>query len=122
MSELRRSAKARAAAGGAVAARVLLAGLAGRHPAWSTGVGRRSFVGGATGYALTVLVLALAVALVAAYVRLGRQRRKRLTRSDLSAVLALLVGILVVEWRRATRLSAALEEVSAFRRRGRQPA
>jgi hypothetical protein len=45
-----RSAGARAAAaGGAVVALVLLASLAGRHPAWSTGVGRRSFVGGATG-------------------------------------------------------------------------
>lgn len=84
-----------AAAGGAVVALVLLAGLAGRHPAWSTGVGRRSFVDGATGYALTVLLFALAVALVAAYVRLGRQRRQRLTRSDLRAMLALLLGVLL---------------------------
>jgi hypothetical protein len=84
-----------AAAGGAVVALVLLASLAGRHPAWSTGVGRRSFVGGATGYALTVLVLAGAVALVAAYVRLVRQRRQRLTRSDLRVALALLLGLLL---------------------------
>jgi Domain of unknown function (DUF4129) len=94
MPELRRSAKARAAAAGAaVVALVLLASLAGRHPAWSTGVGRRSFVGGASGYVLTVLVLVVAVALVAAYVRLARQRRKGLSRSDLRVVLALLLGI-----------------------------
>ena len=93
---LGRSAGARAAAaGGAVVALVLLAGLAGRHPAWSTGVGRRSFVGGATGYALTVLFLVGAVALVAAWVRLARRRRERLTRSDLRNALALLVGILI---------------------------
>jgi Domain of unknown function (DUF4129) len=91
-----RSAGARAAAaGGAVVALVLLASLAGRHPAWSTGVGRRSFVGGATGYALTVLMLVLAVAVVAAYVRLARERRQRLTRNDLRLALALLLGILV---------------------------
>jgi hypothetical protein len=82
-----------AAAGGAVVALVLLASLAGRHPAWSTGVGRRSFVGGASGYVLTVLVLAVAVALVAAYVRLARQRRERLTRADLKRALALLLVI-----------------------------
>ena len=93
---LGRSAGARAAgAGGAVVALVLLAGLAGRHPAWSTGVGRRSFVGGAAGYVLTVLVLAGAVALLAAYVRLGRQRRERLTRRDLKLALALLLGLLL---------------------------
>jgi Domain of unknown function (DUF4129) len=91
-----RSAGARAAAaGGAVVALVLLASLAGRHPAWSTGVGRRSFVGGATGYALTVLMLVLAVAVVAAYVRLARERRQRLTRNDLRLALALLLGILI---------------------------
>jgi Domain of unknown function (DUF4129) len=91
-----RSAGARAAAaGGAVVALVLLASLAGRHPAWSTGVGRRSFVGGATGYALIVLLLAGAVALVAAWVRLARQRRERLTRSDRRTALALLLGILI---------------------------
>jgi hypothetical protein len=91
-----RSAGARAAAaGGAVVALVLLAGLAGRHPAWSTGVGRRSFVGGASGYALTVLFLVGVVALVAAWVRLARRRRERLTRSDLRNALALLVGILI---------------------------
>lgn len=84
-----------AAAGGAVVALVLLAGLAGRHPAWSTGAGRRSFVGGASGYVLTVLVLAAAVAIVVAYVRLGRQRRQRLTRSDLRVALALIAGILL---------------------------
>jgi Domain of unknown function (DUF4129) len=95
MSELRRSPKARAAAAGAaVLALVLLASLAGRHPAWSTGVGRRSFVGGASDYILTVLVLAVAVAIVVSYVRLGRQRRQRLTRADLRAALALLLGIL----------------------------
>lgn len=80
-------------AGGAVVALVLLASLAGRHPAWSTGVGRRSFVGGASGYVLIVLVLAAAVALVAAYVRLARQRRQRLTRGDLKRALALLLAI-----------------------------
>jgi len=91
-----RSAGARAAAaGGAVVALVLLASLAGRHPAWATGVGRRSFVGGATGYALTVLMLVLAVAVVAAYVRLARERRQRLTRNDLRLALALLLGILI---------------------------
>ena len=91
-----RSAGARAAAaGGAVVALVLLASLAGRHPAWSTGVGRRSFVGEATGYALTVLMLVLAVAVVAAYVRLARERRQRLTRNDLRLALALLLGILI---------------------------
>src|ERR671931_2086979 len=91
-----RSAGARAAAaGGAVVALVLLASLAGRHPAWSTGAGRRSFVGGASGYALIVLMLALAVATVAAYVRLARERRQRLTRSDLRVALALLLGILL---------------------------
>ena len=91
-----RSAAARAAAaGGAVVALVLLASLAGRHPAWSTGVGRRSFVGGASGYALTVLVLVVAVAVVAAYVRLARQRRQGLTRGDLRVALALLLGILL---------------------------
>jgi hypothetical protein len=91
-----RAAGARAAAaGGAVVALVLLASLAGRHPAWSTGVGRRSFVGGATGYALTVLLLVLAVAVVVAYVRLARQRRQRLTRNDLRVALALLLGLLL---------------------------
>jgi hypothetical protein len=91
-----RSAAARAAAaGGAVVALVLLASLAGHHPAWSTGVGRRSFVGGASGYVLTVLLLVVAVAVVAAYVRLARQRRERLKRSDLRNALALLVGILI---------------------------
>jgi len=91
-----RSAGARAAAaGGAVVALVLLASLAGRHPAWSTGVGRRSFVGGASGYALTVLLLVVAGAVVAAYVRLARQRRQRLTRSDLRLALLLLLGLLL---------------------------
>ena len=91
-----RSAGARAAAaGGAVVALVLLASLAGRHPAWSTGVGRRSFVGGASGYALTVLLLVVAGAVVAAYVRLARERRQRLTRNDLRLALALLLGILI---------------------------
>jgi Domain of unknown function (DUF4129) len=84
-----------AAAGGAVVALVLLASLAGRHPAWSTGVGRRSFVGGATGYAFTVVVLALVVALVFAWIRIARERRRRLTRSDLRAALALLLMLLV---------------------------
>jgi hypothetical protein len=84
-----------AAAGGAVVALVLLASLAGRHPAWSTGVGRRSFVGGATGYALTVLVLMLAVAVIAAYVRLARQHRRRLRRSDLRVALAVLLTLLL---------------------------
>ena len=91
-----RSAGARAAAaGGAVVALVLLASLAGRHPAWSTGVGRRSFVGGTAGYAFTVVVLALAVALVFAWVRIARDRRRRLTRSDLRAALGLLLLLLV---------------------------
>jgi hypothetical protein len=96
MSELRRSARARATAvGAAVVALVLLASLAGRHPAWSTGVGRRSFVGGAAGYAFIVLLLVVAVAVVAAYVRLARERRQRLTRSDLRVALALLLGLLL---------------------------
>ena len=96
MSELRRSARARAAAaGGAVVALVLLASLAGRHPAWSTGVGRRSLVSGA-GHAFTVVLLVVAVAFVVAYVRLARQRRQRLTRADLRAMLALLIALFVV--------------------------
>lgn len=74
---------------------VLLASLAGRHPAWSTGVGRRSFVGGASGYALTVLLLVLAVALVVAWVRIARERRQRLTRRDLRSALALLLVLLL---------------------------
>jgi Domain of unknown function (DUF4129) len=91
-----RSAGARAAAaGGAVVALVLLASLAGRHPAWSTGVGRRSFVGGTSGPALTVLLLVLALAFAVAYVRLARHRRQRLTRADLRTALALLLGILL---------------------------
>lgn len=91
-----RAAGARAAAaGGAVVALVLLAGLAGRHPAWSTGVGRRSFVGGAAGYVLTVLFFAVAVAVVITWVRVARQRRERLKRSDLRTALVLLLGILV---------------------------
>jgi hypothetical protein len=84
-----------AAAGGAVVALVLLASLAGRHPAWSTGVGRRSFVSGA-GHAFTVVLLVVALASVVACVRLARQRRRqRLTRADLRAALALLLGILL---------------------------
>jgi cytochrome bd-type quinol oxidase subunit 2 len=95
VSELRRSAKARAAAAGAaVVALVLLASLAGRHPAWSTGVGRRSLVSGA-GHAFTVVLLVVALAFVVAYVRLARQRRQRLTRADLRVALALLLGILL---------------------------
>ena len=91
-----RSAAARAAAaGGAVVALVLLASLAGRHPAWSTGVGRRSLVSGA-GHAFTVVLLVVAVAFVVAYVRLARQRRQRLTRADLRAMLALLIALFVV--------------------------
>jgi Domain of unknown function (DUF4129) len=91
-----RSAGARAAAaGGAVIALVLLASLAGRHPAWSTGVGRRPLVSGASGFVVTFFLLLLAGAFLAAYVRLLRQRRARFTRADLAVAIALLVALLV---------------------------
>src|ERR671936_729786 len=64
------SARARAAAAGAaVVALVLLASLAGRHPAWSTGVGRHRLVSGASGFAVAIaLLVALLVAtLLAVY-------------------------------------------------------
>ena len=90
------SARARAAAAGAaVVALVLLASLAGRHPAWSTGVGRHPLVSGASGFAVTFFLLLLAGAFLAAYVRLLRQRRGRLTRADLAVAIALLVALLV---------------------------
>jgi hypothetical protein len=93
--ELRRSAKARAAAAGAaVLALVLLASLAGRHPAWSTGVGRRPLVSGASDVAVTLLLLAFAVAFVASYIRLLRHR-PRLTRPELVIAIALLTAIVV---------------------------
>ena len=90
------SAKARAAgAGAAVVALVLLASLAGRHPAWSTGVGRRPLVSGASNVAVTFLLLAFVGAFVAAYVRLLRQRRAGFTRADAAVAIALLVALLV---------------------------
>ena len=93
--ELRRSAKARAAAAGAaVLALVLLASLAGHHPAWSTGIGRRPLISGASDVAVTVFLLALAVALVASYIRLLRQR-PRFTRAELVIAIALLTAIVV---------------------------
>src|SRR5919198_1800341 len=90
-----RSAGARAAAaGGAVVALVLLASLAGRHPAWSTGVGRHRLVSGASGFAVTFFLLLLAGAFLAAYVRLLRQRRGG-SRVHLAVAIALLVALLV---------------------------
>jgi Domain of unknown function (DUF4129) len=93
--EPRRSVRARAAAvGAAVLALVLLASLAGHHPAWSTGVGRRPLISEASNLMVTVFLLALAAAFIASYVRLLRQR-PRFTRPELVIAIALLTAIVV---------------------------